>query len=74
MPPPEVDPLAWEEATPESVGMSAIKLQEAADAALLEGTFGQAFVVRDGKIIFEQYRGITEQKPQLSPTPALFCR
>ena len=33
MPPPEVDPLAWEEATPESVGMSAVKLQEAADAA-----------------------------------------
>ena len=66
MPPPEVDPLAWEEATPESVGMSAIKLQEAADAALLEGTFGQAFVVvRDGKIIFEQYRGITEQEAQV---------
>jgi CubicO group peptidase (beta-lactamase class C family) len=65
-PPPEIDPLAWDEATPESVGMSAVKLQEAADAALLEGTFGQAFVVvRNGKIIFEQYRGITEQEAQV---------
>jgi len=65
----------WPEARPDSQGMSAQKLEEAAALALRDGTFGQAFlVIRNGNIVFERYRGISEleaetignSNPQLS--------
>ena len=60
---PSPDPLAWQEATPEEVGLSSEKLEEAASLALLDGTYGQAFVVvKNGKIAFEKYRGISQQE------------
>jgi CubicO group peptidase (beta-lactamase class C family) len=60
--------------------MSAQKLEEAAAMALRDGTFGQAFlVIRNGKIVFERYRGISDVElqsvsnfnPQLSKSAIL---
>ncbi len=52
---------AWPEARPDSQGMSEQKLEEAAALALRDGTFGQAFIViRNGNIVFERYRGISD--------------
>ncbi len=63
------DPYVWQEVAPEEVGFDAVRLEEAADIALADGTFGQAFiVVKDGKIIFEKYRGITELEAQFAAT------
>lgn len=60
---PSPDPLAWQEVTPEEVGLSSEKLEEAASLALRDGTYGQAFVVvKNGKIAFEKYRGISQQE------------
>ena len=57
------DPLAWQEVTPEEVGLSSEKLEEAASLALRDGTYGQAFiVVKNSKIAFEKYRGISQQE------------
>lgn len=56
---------SWPEARPDSQGMSEQKLEEAAALALRDGTFGQAFIViRNGNIIFERYRGITDLEAQ----------
>ena len=60
---PAPDPLAWQEVSPEEVGLSSEKLEEAASLALRDGTYGQAFVVvKNGKIAFERYRGISQQE------------
>ena len=53
-------PTIWDIATPESVGMNPSKLDEAFDYAMLDGSFTQAAVViKDGKLIYERYRGMT---------------
>jgi len=71
---------AWPEARPDSQGMSEQKLEEAAALALRDGTFGQAFlVIRNGNIVFERYRGISDleaetigkSNPQLSKSSIL---
>ena len=71
---------AWPEAKPDSQGMSAQKLEEAAALALRDGTFGQAFlVIRNGNIVFERYRGVSDREaetigrsnPQLSKSSIL---
>ncbi len=80
--PPLVPSFAWPEASAQSQGMSEQKLEEAAAMALRDGTFGQAFlVIRNGKIVFERYRGISDLElqsvsnfnPQLSKS-AIFER
>lgn len=56
---------SWPEARPDSQGMSEQKLEEAAALALRDGTFGQAFIViRNGNIVFERYRGISDLEAQ----------
>ena len=61
-------PLIWDVATPESVGMNTSKLNQAFDYAFQDGTFTQAAVViKDGKLIYERYRGILDgEKSTLS--------
>jgi CubicO group peptidase (beta-lactamase class C family) len=80
--PPLVPSFVWPEASAQSQGMSEQKLEEAAAAALRNGTYGQAFlVIRNGKIVFERYRGISDLElqsvsianPQLSKS-AIFER
>ena len=57
--------FAWPEASAQSQGMSEQKLEEAAAMAMRDGTFGQAFlVIRNGKIVFERYRGISDLELQ----------
>lgn len=52
-------PLVWDVATPESVGMSTNKLDEAFNYAFQDGTYTQAaIVIKDGKLVYERYRGI----------------
>jgi CubicO group peptidase (beta-lactamase class C family) len=56
---------SWPEAKPDSQGLSEQKLEEAAALALRDGTFGQAFlVIRNGNIVFERYRGISDLEAQ----------
>ncbi len=53
------EPIVWVEVTPESVGMSTSKLSTAFDKAFSDGSFTQAaLVIKDGKLIYERYRGI----------------
>ena len=52
-------PLVWDIATPESVGMSSAKLDQAFDYAFQDGAYTQAaLVIKDGKLVYERYRGI----------------
>lgn len=45
-------PYVWDEATPESVGMSSAKLSQAFDYAMQDGSFTQAaLIIKDGKLI-----------------------
>ena len=63
--PPSAPSFAWPEASAQSQGMSEQKLEEAAAMALRDGAFGQAFlVIRNGKIVFERYRGISDLELQ----------
>ena len=63
--PPTAPSFAWPEASAQSQGMSEQKLEEAAAMALRDGAFGQAFlVIRNGKIVFERYRGISDLELQ----------
>jgi len=61
-------PLVWEVVTPSSVSMNENKLKEAFDFAFADGTFTQsAVVIKDGKLVYERYRGILEgEKTNLS--------
>jgi CubicO group peptidase (beta-lactamase class C family) len=53
----------WEVVSPESQGMSATKVQNALDFASLDGTYTQAvLIIKNGKIIGENYRGIGSQE------------
>jgi CubicO group peptidase (beta-lactamase class C family) len=63
--PPLAPSFVWPEASAQSQGMSEQKLEEAAAMALRDGAFGQAFlVIRNGKIVFERYRGISDLELQ----------
>jgi hypothetical protein len=54
-------PLVWGIASPESVGMNSSLLEEAFNYAFEEGSFTQAaLIIKDGKLIYERYRGITD--------------
>jgi|TARA_B110000483_G_scaffold104681_1_gene127743 CubicO group peptidase (beta-lactamase class C family) len=53
-------PIIWDIVTPESVGMSKAILDEAFRYAMEDGSYTQAAVViKDGKLVYERYRGIT---------------
>ena len=59
-------PLVWDFASPESVGMSSSLLEEAFDYAFEDGSFTQAaLIIKDGKLIYEKYRGITDNEADI---------
>ena len=61
-----IHPLVWEIATPESVGMNSSTLEEAFDYVFQDGSFTQAAVViKDGKLVYERYRGMTDNEANL---------
>ena len=56
-------PFVWDVVTPESVGMNSEYLDSALDYAFKDGSYTQAVVViKDGKLIAERYRGITDDE------------
>ncbi|MDA7856625.1 beta-lactamase family protein [Gammaproteobacteria bacterium] len=56
-------PIVWDIATPESVGMNKSVLDEAFRYAMEDGSYTQAAVViKDGKLVYERYRGITRSE------------
>jgi len=56
-------PLIWDTATPESVGMDSSYLDSALNYAFQDGSYTQAVVViKDGKLISERYRGISDNE------------
>ena len=55
------EPIIWQKVSPESVGMDSEKLSNAFDLAFVDGSWTQAaLVIKDGKLIYERYRGIAE--------------
>ena len=59
-------PIVWDIATPESVGMSKVILDEAFRYAMEDGSYTQAAVViKDGKLVYERYRGITRNEASI---------
>ena len=53
-------PSVWDVVTPGSVGMNKAGLDEAFRYAMQDGSYTQAAVViKDGKLVYERYRGIT---------------
>ena len=59
-------PLSWNIATPEEVGMNSSLLKQAFDYAFEDGTFSQAaLVIKDGNLVYEQYRGITDNEASI---------
>jgi len=55
------EPIIWQKVSPESVGVDSEKLSNAFDLAFVDGSWTQAaLVIKDGKLIYERYRGITE--------------
>ena len=59
--PPPDPPLtfSWEVVTPESQGLSAEKVNAAMNFAMEDGRYTQAaIIIKNGKIIAEQYKGI----------------
>jgi CubicO group peptidase (beta-lactamase class C family) len=59
-------PIVWDIATPESVGMSKVILDEAFRYAMKDGSYTQAAVViKDGKLVYERYRGITRNEASI---------
>ena len=63
VPPSPTHPAVWDTALPESVGMNSVKLEEAFEYALQDGSFTQAVVViKDGKLVSESYRGISSNE------------
>ena len=56
-------PFIWEVDTPESQGLSSAKVQDALDFAMADGRYSQAaMIIKNGKIIGEQYRGISSDE------------
>ena len=57
--------LVWDVASPESVGMDSQLLDQAFDYAFGDGSFTQAaIVIKNGKLVFEKYRGITDNEAE----------
>ena len=66
--PPNQNPtFTWEVVTPESQGLSAAKVTAAMNYAMEDGNYTQAaIIIKNGKIVAEQYRGIgTNEVTQL---------
>ena len=63
--PPAVQPFVWEVVSPESQGLDSAKVQAAINFAMEDGKFTQAaIIIKNGKIVGEQYRGISSaEKP-----------
>ena len=58
-PPEEIPTFSWEVVTPESQGLSAEKVSAAMNFAMEDGKYTQAaIIIKNGKIVAEQYRGI----------------
>ena len=58
-PPVEIPTFSWEVVTPESQGLSAAKVSAAMNFAMEDGKYTQAaIIIKNGKIVAEQYRGI----------------
>ena len=58
-PPAQNPTFSWEVVTPESQGLSAAKVTAAMDFAMADGRYTQAaIIIKNGKIVAEQYRGI----------------
>ena len=56
-----IPPFAWKSATPEAQGMDATKLQVALDYAFTDIYNTQGLIIiKDGKIVSEQYQGISD--------------
>ena len=56
-------PAVWEVASPAEIGFDATLLDQAFDYAMTDGFFTQAaLVIKDGKLINESYRGMTESE------------
>ena len=58
-PPVQNPTFSWEVVTPESQGLSAAKVSAAMNFAMEDGRYTQAaLIIKNGKIVAEQYRGI----------------
>ena len=58
---PSFQPYTWQTATPASVGLTSDVVNAAMDYAMTDGFYTQsAIIVKDGNIIGEQYRGISQ--------------
>ena len=58
-PPAQNPTFSWEVVTPESQGLSAAKVTAAMNFAMEDGRYTQAaIIIKNGKIVAEQYRGI----------------
>ena len=58
-PPAQNPTFSWEIVTPESQGLSAAKVTAAINFAMEDGRYTQAaIIIKNGKIVAEQYRGI----------------
>ena len=63
---PSVQPFVWEVVTPESQGLDSTKVQAAINFAMEDGKFTQAaIIIKNGKIVGEQYRGISSSEKTL---------
>ena len=66
-PPIQNPTFSWEVVTPESQGLSAVKVTAAMNFAMEDGRFTQAaIIIKNGKIVAEQYKGIgTDEVTQM---------
>lgn len=74
-----LDNGVWRQATPASVNLDPNALNQAFDYAMADGTFSQAaLVVKDGKLVYEKYRGIGDNEltaiSTVIPTLSLFIK
>ncbi len=63
---PVFQPFEWEVVSPESQGLDNAKVQAAINFAMEDGKFTQAaIIIKNGKIVGEQYRGISSAEKTL---------
>ncbi len=63
---PTVQPFVWEVVSPESQGLDSAKVQAAINFAMEDDKFTQAaLIIKNGKIVGEQYRGISSAEKTL---------
>lgn len=59
-------PFDWEVLPPEAAGMNTERLEAAFDDAFADGTYTQAaLVIKDGKLVYERYRGASDSERAL---------